>query len=397
MLSEAELDERLRLSDPVAREALEQAGVRAALASLWTDVAQPEGAPKPPPRRTRPALRARWALPAVALATAASLIGVETLSGGTVGAGLPLAAVPSAAAAQLDKVAHAAAAQPVPARGQWGYQAMEVRSTETAKAGDASLRYVVTLTIQNWTRPHGPQRQRIISGGFSFFTAADKAAYLADPSGFDPQINRMVAALNGGHTRTYTGVVWDRFYRHGVAWEPPWESSPPKRPKALIRAIWKQWIVPRPNPAHAGLVADWPELLFGSLFNLLTNSTSPSLRATAYAALAYVPDTRVTGNQTDQLGRSGIGIALALKGSHGTPSFRSRIIVSPGTGDVLEEDGISTGGAGELPAGTVVQREIFVSSGLVGSDTALPDGGRQPFRPVVPRGTKAHHVKGAHD
>jgi hypothetical protein len=396
MLSEAELDERLRLSDPVARDALDEAGVRAGLASLWDDVAQPRAAVKQHSRRARSLVRARWALPAVAAATAASLIGVETLSGGTVGAGLPLASVPSAAAAQLDKVAHAAAGQPAPARGQWGYQAIRIESTETAKAGQASLHYVVTITLQNWVLAHKAQRQRITAAGFSFLSAADKAAYRADPAGFDRSISRTVAAFNGGHVRAYSGIVWDRFYHHAITYVPAWESSPPKSPKALIRAIWKQTIVPRPNPAHAGLVADWPELLFGSLFNLLSNSTSPSLRATAYAALAYVPDTRVTGDQTDRLGRSGTGIALALKGSHGIPSFDSRIIVSPRTGDVLEEDGISAGGPGELPAGTVVQREIFLASGLVGSDTALPGGGRQPFKPVLPRPTAGQRVTGAH-
>jgi hypothetical protein len=52
--------------------------------------------------------------------------------------------------------------------------------------------------------------------------------------------------------------------------------------------------------------AQWLAILWGDFSEILLSSTSAQLRATAYAALSYVPGTQVIGNETDQLGQPGI-------------------------------------------------------------------------------------------
>jgi len=99
------------------------------------------------------------------------------------------------------------------------------------------------------------------------------------------------------------------------------------------------------------------------------------LRSTAYAALAYVPGTKVLGNQTDLLGRSGVAISFdrALAGGGET------LIVDPSTGALLESDQTFKLLPDAGPPETIDWRTVFVKRAIVGSDTALPGGGSQPF------------------
>jgi hypothetical protein len=385
LLSEAELDDRLRRSNPVDRAKLDTESVLAALASmrLWVESRGQERRL----RNRRGAFRARR-LTVLGFVTAvvgvASLVGIETLTGGPEAGGLPLAVSP-AAAAELHRVASAAAGQATPAAGQWDYLALKVENEFNATAGKATVNYVLTSTIQEWNRSHGPTRQRNTADSFSLLTPQDRAAYRANTAAFAQQIDETAASWNGGHPRTFSGPVSDHVSPGASTQKPPWGTSPPKDPRTLITDIRRQIIVPAPNPAHAGLEADFPAMLFGTLFNLLVNTTNPQLRATAYAALAYVPGTHVLGDQKDQLGRAGTAISFALKGSHGISGGRSKIIVSPKTGDLLEVDVLSTKPSQGFPVGTVVQREIFLQSGIVDSDTALPGGRKQPYKPLTMR------------
>ena len=382
LLSEAALDDRLKRSDPVDRTALDDENVLAALAAVRMSIGS-MGDRRASLSGTRrfPVRRRAAAGFAVAVAAVASLVGVEAVGGGTAGAGMPLA-VSAAAAAQLNQVARAAAGHAAPAADQWDYLALKVENVLTATAPHARVSYVVSETVQDWTRPRGPMRQRLMADGFSFLTPRDRASYRADPSAFASQIDRAVRSWDGGaHTGNYAGLIWDHLNPGAGPPATPWETSPPRTPRRLISEVWKQTIVPPPNPARVGLKADWPALLFGTLFNLLVDSTSPRLRSTAYAALAYVPGIRVLGRQKDQLGRPGTVISLKRKPSHGIPAYHSQIIVSPRTGDVLEEDAFMTRPWHGMAPGSVSQREIFLRSGIVPSCTALPGGGTQPFKP----------------
>jgi hypothetical protein len=133
-----------------------------------------------------------------------------------------------------------------------------------------------------------------------------------------------------------------------------------------------------PMIGQPGLKAERPEVLWDSLTGLLLSSTSARLRATAYSALAYVPDTTVLGSKTDQLGRSGIAISF----THDSTGTTQTLIVSPATGDLLELDRTQKRDADGMRAGTVIQRELFLRRAIVAAAVALPGGGYQPLDPT---------------
>jgi hypothetical protein len=398
MLSEAELDQLLRRTSrtrPVDRAALDDAGVQAALASLRHDIESGSVHERPSKLGMRPVFRRRWVrLGAAAAAVAvASLVGVETLTGGS-GRGLPLA-VPPAAAAQLNRVARAAAAQPTPAAGQREYLEVKVEGTGTMQAGNPTdqgtnpagyptVAYTDTQTVQNWIAPYDDiTRQRTTGDSFSFLTPQDETTYLAHKAAFDAAPDQL------GHMMV-TGVTEDKTSPDSGGSQPVWETSPPSDPQTLINELLGQFVSAHKRSLPAGLTrrqgaraaaslaAQRPSILWVDLSDLLLNSMSAQLRSTAYAALTYVPDTKVVGNETDQLGRSGIAISWT---GHG-PGDDETLIVSPSTGDLLEEDDTFTKAADGLRAGTVARREIFLQRAIVDSDMALPGGGSQPLVPA---------------
>jgi hypothetical protein len=155
-------------------------------------------------------------------------------------------------------------------------------------------------------------------------------------------------------------------------------TSPPSDPEKLITEIWNQYVSATGGPHQPGLKAERPEVLWDSLTGLLLSSTSARLRATAYSALAYVPDTTVLGSKTDQLGRSGIAISF----THDSTGTTQTLIVSPATGDLLELDRTQKRDADGMRAGTVIQRELFLRRAIVAAAVALPGGGYQPLDPT---------------
>jgi hypothetical protein len=168
---------------------------------------------------------------------------------------------------------------------------------------------------------------------------------------------------------------------------PAWETSPPSDPHALLNELWSEYLSVRPDqatdPEIAGLKVTLNALRSGvswsELSQVLLSSTSPKLRSRAYAALAYVSGTKVLGHQTDQLGRPGIAISRTIN----DPLGNQTLIVSPSTGDLLEETATLTSlrVVHGIPAATVTTHEIFLQRSIVNSDTALPGGGIQPFVP----------------
>jgi hypothetical protein len=371
MLSESELDHRLHQGNPVSRAALDDEGVRAALASVRRSVES--GAHRQAPSRLagRPLYRRRWAtLGAATVAVAvASLVGVETLTGGAGGAGLPLAVSP-AAAAQLGKVAHAAAGQLTPGPGQLEYLAYKTEVTADPSFGSASVDFTYDQTLQDWHGSMGGNgRERITSDGISFATPQDQANYLANRSAFESEFSKSDDADFPTGNTTAPGPLYDWLY-------------PPRGPKedgSFSSPIEKEVDAEteRPNGPQAllaDLTADLdaqPEDLWAGLFTILRNSTNAQLRATAYEALSYVPGTKVLGNRTDQLGRPGVAIQFT---SGYANSGTDTIIVSPATGYLLEDDRPAV-----IPNGTASERDVYLQRGIVNSDTALPGGGSQPI------------------
>ncbi len=371
MVSETELDDRLHNSDPVDRVALDDEGVRAALASVRSSVMSGADREAPPRVTVRPGYRRRWATlgAATAAVAAASLVGVETLTGGAGGAGLPLAVSP-AAAAQLVRVAHAAAGQVMAGPHQFTYLADRLELTADPSFGNASVDYTFDQTEQSWQGPVPADagRQRTTDNGLSFATAQDRANYLAHRSAFDSEFSESVSTAVGTEDPAATGLLSDFVFPP----RPAKDNGKLSRMQEQVEAGTE-----RPNGPQA-LLADLtasldaqPDDLWAGLLTILTNSTDPHLRATAYEALSYVRGTKVLGNHTDQLGRAGVAIQFTSGDAHRGPDT---IIVSPSTGYLLEEDtSLNT------PQGTVVERTIDVERGIVNSVTAVPGGGSQPI------------------
>jgi hypothetical protein len=308
----------------------------------------------------------------------AALVGVENGDGGA-HIGLSFT-VPPAAAAQLKRVAHAAAVQVMPAAGQWEYLAIKLESTGTISYGNPTglqgtrptgyptLTYRDTQTEQTWYATDGAARQRISNDSFKFATPKDQAIYLANKSVLKNQLS---------YNPLVTGVFEDKMFPSKGASQPVWVTSPPSGPRTLIKDIWDQYVSATGGPHQPGLNAGRPEVLVTSLTQLLLASTSAKLRATAYRALAYVPYTTVLGAQTDQLGRSGIAISF----THDGTGTNQTLIVSPVTGDLLELDQTQKKTANGIQTGTVTQREMFLKRAIVGSAVALPTAATSPSTP----------------
>ena len=371
-MTESELDRELESWNPVDRAALDDESVLAALASLQHafESDAERWASSLPRRRDRLRGRRRWTTigAATTAVAVASLVGVEVLSGGGAGAGLPLA-VSAAAAAQLDKVAQAAAAQAAPGVGQWEYSEVKIENNLDSAIGSTSIKWSYAYTVQEWDGPEpgGDIRQRTTADGVTFATSQDAASYAANKSAFDSRYLPPPMYPTGDPTGT--GVISDHLTPHAWEQQQPasvWgTSSPPTDPQTLLSDL---------VGIRGTLSSERLEETWGGLMNILRSSTNPQLRATAYQALKYVPDTTVLGTEPDQIGRTGVAFKFT-----GYPGNTDTIIASPTTGDLLENIVAMATASRGMPAGAVTQQEIDLRRGIVDSGTALPGGGSQPL------------------
>ena len=315
----------------------------------------------------RAVYRRRWATlgAAVATAGAASLVGIETLAGGVGGAGLPLAVTP-AAAAQLGQVAHAAAAQAMPAAGQFQYAAVEVESTGDPSFAGASVNFAYDQTEQSWEGPIpvDESRDRTTSSGIAFAGAQDRANYLANKSAFDTEF----ADAFGTADPAATGMISDFLYpARGLKDEgklTPIQSEifngteRPGSPQELLHDL-KLYMGGQPSGLWDGLIT------------IVRDATDAQLRATAYQAFAYVPGTTLLGDRKDQLGRAG----TAIQFTDHADGWTQTIVVSPTTGYLLQDESSYS----RSSQGLTSQRNVYLQRAIVNSVTALPNGNSQPF------------------
>jgi hypothetical protein len=389
-LSEEELDRllsRISRTQPINPSVADEDRVRAALAGMRRSIesGRPASSSRHALRRTprrRRAYRRRWVTVGVAVAVAgvASLVGVESLGagGGAAGLSLPLAVSP-AAAAQLNRAAHAAAGQPTPTSGQWQYQDVRLGDLEhITLPGGPALAYTIVDTQQTWYSPStGASRELQTQDGISFPTAQDKATYLANQSAFD-------AAIDGKDPQyppTKTGLQMDQIYKGGSP--AVYETSPPSDPQTLLAELWHRDLaslgIKSADNVKAYAVGHKNDDMWTALGDLL-NSPIARLRATAYAALSYVPGSKIDGNATDSLGRSGIAVTWMPP----FPGNGFTYIISPTTGNLLETDLIQGHTYGGDQAGSAVIRWVYQQTSVVNSETALPDGGNQPIGTTTP-------------
>jgi hypothetical protein len=139
-------------------------------------------------------------------------------------------------------------------------------------------------------------------------------------------------------------------------------SGLPARPADLEQAIVRHL-----EGGHARASATF---VYASEF--LDAGTGPALRAALYRMIERLPGIENLGPATDGLGRHGIAVGLVTGGA------RSELIFDPATSAALEWKIVAVApeqsGNNHLPAGTVMQYDINVVSGIVNSDTATPPG-----------------------
>ncbi len=322
--------------------------------------------------------RRRWVTVGVTVVVAglASLVGVESFGAGGGGAGLSLPlAVSPAAAAQLNRAARAAAGQPTPGDGQWQYQDVRLEGLQHITLPDGPTLAYTTVDTQT---------DVVFAEYWSFQGAANARwqshsrrcrtgrRYLANQSAFDAAID----AKDPQYPATKAGLQMDQIQK-GSGSPAVYETSPPSDPQTLLAELWQRDLASLGIKSAANVKAylgHKNDDLWMALGDLL-NSPIARLLATAYAALSYVPGSKVVGNATDELGRTGIAVSWMPP----FPGNGFTYIISPTTGNLLETDLIQGHTYGGDQAGTAVICWVYQQTRVVDSETAIPGGGNEPI------------------
>ncbi len=248
---------------------------------------------------------------------------------------------PVPAVAVLEQTAVTAARQPpafVPGPGQYLY----VRDIEF-KGGQGAgttrwARQCSTLIGQEWMTRDGAGRQ--VGSYTSRRCQGFEQTWLKGPISADPL------------ARPWNLLAWEGL---------------PSRPAALERAIVRRF-----EHGHALSSAT-----FAYAAGLLQLDAPPAIRAALYRVIEGLPGISYLGPVTDRLGRHGIGVGLTHGGA------RQELFFDPATSRGLEEEIVAVApkqdGNNYQPAGTVLLYTVFVTSGVVNSDTAtLPAASGSP-------------------
>jgi hypothetical protein len=310
---------------------------------------------------------------------AAALVGVSLLGGGSTNPLLPNLQLPVAQAAQLDRIAQAAAAGPSAGQRKWLY--VELMTTEhqgLQVRNSPVVFYSVTETVQNWSASAlGPTRVRVTFSHFAFASAHARAVYESHRSTFAQALAPL--PLAPGHT-----AVADATFQRGAAVSPTdigdgsdskvALASLPADPQSLVEFLGREKLKgyqPGARELTAAQRRQQRQFVIDNqalgewdgLTQILIASTRAQQRAEAYRALTLVRFVHVVGERRDSRGRLGIAVSFRLPGA-GSPT--ATLMVDPQTGDLLEENS----GTGSVA--------VWLARAVVDSDTDLPWGGKQP-------------------
>jgi hypothetical protein len=361
-ISDRELDALLAEHDPLCDVALDSAQLDAALMALQDEIR---------PRASEIHLRSRrqrrmvFVTGAAVAACAAALASVLSFTGGSgSGIGLQLAVSP-AQAAELDRIAHRAAQAAGPGPGQWLYERYRTSEAGGANVGRLVVNTHDTSITQQWTGPTGQQRIRTVVESWAFDTAHDRAVYKANRSRF-------------GSIEASPGQVSDDAMPSTGGKIPLAAQNMPDTPAGIVARFHKLDHRLGDGPVFG---AD----LFGEIVRLLTSSTSQTQRGAALSAIKYVRGVHVLGARRDQLGRPGTAIEDSFNGQITT------VIVNEQTGNLLEMTVRDTKPSLDFPAKDAFIQIVYLARAIVGSMTALPHGGHQPYHgpPPTPYQTPA--------
>jgi hypothetical protein len=336
----------------------------------------------------------------VAAALAAALFLLPSSGGSGSGVNMPgvgsvhvpgLGTGTAQAKAVLAHIAHVAATTPassVPSADQFLYTEWIDGYTGNEVHDGHNYRLTNGQTEQDWEAPGGSGRQLTSAGFFHLLTPADNAQWQAAGSANDSG-----AAPGGG--------IMDASYPKGAYFNncsmlPTGPAGLSTDPKQLLRQIVAQY--EKGNYSTEGTL--------DKALCVLETSAYPPLRAATYRMIGELPGIESLGTMTDTLGRSGAAVAAPPDVNSGEQDI---VILDPATGMPLEQEQIQANndnnhkiyfGAGPkteeqrrrdatleaqqtLAVGTVVGYRVFVKSGVVNSDTALPGGSNVPYKPGI--------------
>ena len=272
-------------------------------------VAEPR--PRSAPSRN-PVGRGRRLVVAAAVVLLASIALVVGVPGGEEGADRTGLAV-------LDRVAAAAAEQPVGPDLPYGYLKTQGIYANSANYGGESWSWYQSEIAATWAAPDGSGSRRTVSRFLGFVTPSDREAW--------ERAGKPVFLAHGwgGHvgTESFGPGTFGGSDSLGAD-----ISSLPTDPEELSR-----WLIDRSNaPPRNGFP---PEVRVLTLVaELLQNPfVSSDLRGSLYEAVARVPGIEYLGTARDQLGRKGIAVG-ARSANSGAPTIYS-LIVDPATSQVL--------------------------------------------------------------
>lgn len=282
----------------------------------------------------------RLALAAVVLALAGA--GTVLLRPGSTGGPT------SAAAAELQRLAAVAAAQPaasVPGPGQYLYVRSEESNMQTTFGGPTDTYSVlVPEERQIWIGADGSGRLVESFGQPVFLSAADHAGWVA-----------------AGSPSLAEAPSDDSFGPGGLSDGPTDLSKLPTDPAALGSMLFARKIEGGP----AGAAEDFVQV--GDL--LRETDASPALRAALYQVAAHLPGVELLGQVTDHSGRPGIGIAYVSNG------YSNELVLNPTTSALMGEQSSVVGATAPsqmatYPVGTVLGWTVYEASGVVDSTAA---------------------------
>ena len=245
----------------------------------------------------------------------------------------------AAAAAVLEQAAAAAGQQTTPlAAGQFLYT--ETQSSYQVTLDDANTtgtQLVQTATAQfseteqAWTGASGTGLHLDTDSGVQFPSAADEAAWNADPNG-----SFMLGEI--AHYAETGGQPSDQQPLLDV-------SNLPTDPTALGQIIASGGL-----QTNIDLIPEGPNATFERAATLLVGPTAgmtPALASALFQVLADQPGVQLLGSVTDHEGQTGEGITLATAGGLNV----SEVIVDPTTGQLLEAQFASPARTSPLPNG----------------------------------------------
>jgi hypothetical protein len=341
------------------------------------------GSTRTPSRRTRLVLGFTASAAAVA---AASLIGVNVFgSGASTAVWLPAVAVAPAQAAELNKIAVAAAQQAGPRRGQWLFQRYEVSEGGGTSVGKTEVNFRDTHTVQEWTNANDIQRTRSVFTSFRFDTPQDRANFYGPDH---PQLARSLPGAPGTSSHVTDGAD------PSVGASPLAAQNMPETELGILHRF--EVLFDRDPTGYAKEPlsernVQFAANLFGELAVILADSTSERQRAAAVKTFAYVKGLQMLGARNDADGRAGIAIRFVW---HGGAGQINTLIIDPRTGDLLQETSgdirasppaANNQQAAVIPVADGQQRTTYLQRAIVNSMSALPGGGSQPYHGAPPR------------